>query len=58
MTQIGLFEGRARRDKGLAKVSEGFGWWVQSSKTAGSSLSDTRPASAQAPTGESFVSIA
>ncbi len=30
--QIGLFEGRARRDKGLAKVSQGFGWWLDQAR--------------------------
>lgn len=32
MTQIGLFEGRQRRDKGLAKVSQGFGWWLEQAR--------------------------
>jgi hypothetical protein len=32
MTQIGLFEGRARRDHGLAKVSQGFGWWLDQAR--------------------------
>jgi hypothetical protein len=32
MTQIGLFEGRQRRDKGLAKVSQGFDWWLEQAR--------------------------
>ena len=32
MTQAGLFEGRARRDKGLVKVSNGFNWWLEQAR--------------------------
>lgn len=32
MTQIGLFEGRRRRDAGIKKVSQDFAWWLEQAR--------------------------
>jgi hypothetical protein len=32
MNQIGLFEGRQRRDRGIAKVSKGYDWWLDQAR--------------------------
>ena len=42
MNQLGLFEGRARRDKGLAKVSQGFGWWLEQARFAAEKIARER----------------
>jgi hypothetical protein len=40
--QLGLFEGRQRRDRGLAKVSRDYGWWLDQARTVAEEIANRR----------------